>query len=60
MDKSLQDGRYETVDARHGRMAETPHKGSLLETMEESQNENKETAKSWLTRMGSVGTSKQP
>ena len=58
MDKLLQDGRYETADKRHGRMAETPHKGNLLETVEESKNEDKKTAKPWLARMGSMGTGK--
>ena len=35
-------------------MVETPDQGNLLETMEESTNEDKETAEAELTRMDSV------
>ena len=46
MGKLLQAGRYEIAVTRDRRVATPSHKGYLLETMEEGQNKDKETAES--------------
>ena len=54
MGQLLQNGRYETVASRHRRMAAPQNQSNLLETMEESANEDKKTEKPEFVRVGRV------
>ena len=49
MGKLFQVSRYEEIVTRHGRMATPQNKGNLLETMEESSDENKKATEFELT-----------